>query len=156
MIYLKPMDQSVFNQFKITSQNEYAKNFATAEGVSLEYGLKNAAEQFSKLVPHGLETPCQLFFEALEEKTDISVGYLWLSNKEHMGRKITSINDIIIHTMHRGRGLGKALMSCVEHEAQKAGSSKLRLHVFYHNEVARNLYARMGFQPTNLDMAKFL
>jgi ribosomal protein S18 acetylase RimI-like enzyme len=47
-------------------------------------------------------------------------------------------------------------MKLVEAEAQKAGATRVRLHVFYHNEVAKNLYLAMGFTPTNLDTRKNL
>ena len=91
MIYLKPMSELEFEKFKSISQKEYANNFSAVEGVELEAALKSAAEQFSRLAPEGLQTLGQLFFEAIDEKVGISIGYLWLGIQERMGRKVTSI-----------------------------------------------------------------
>jgi ribosomal protein S18 acetylase RimI-like enzyme len=150
------MSESVFEKFKSISQSEYAKSYSAVESLKFEDALKNASEQFDRLVSKGLETPGQLFYEAIEEKSDVPVGYLWLGIQERSGRKVASVNDIIIISEHRGHGFGKALMNCVEKEAKRAGSKRIRLHVFYKNEVARNLYASMGFQPTSIDMVKLI
>lgn len=156
MIKLKKMNQLTFETFKTASQREYAANFAAVEDVSVEIGLKNVAEQFDRLVPQGLETSGQLFFEAIEELTEKSVGYLWLGIQDRFGRKVTSINEIIIKSDRRGEGFGRALMNCIEDEAKKAGSKRIRLHVFQRNEIARKLYLSMGFEPSSVDMFKLI
>ncbi|MBK7962697.1 MAG: GNAT family N-acetyltransferase [Bdellovibrionales bacterium] len=69
---------------------------------------------------------------------------------------MVSINDITIIPAYGGRGLGKSLMKLVEQEARKTGASRIRLHVFHSNEVAKRLYMSVGFVPTNLDMRKEL
>lgn len=84
------------------------------------------------------------------------MGYLWLGIQERFGRKVTSINDIIIKSHRRGESLGKALMKCVEQEAKKANTERIRLHVFQRNENARRLYEGMGFQVSSVDMFKLL
>ncbi len=116
--------------------------------------MKNVAELFARLVPNGRETPGQLFFEVIEKKSGDSVGYLWLGIQERFGRKVTSINDIIINESRRGEGLGKTQMMCVEQESKKAGAKRIRLHVFQRNELARKLYESMGFQISSIDMFK--
>ena len=156
MIYLRAMTDEEFEKFKVTSQREYATGFAECEGIEFEKALKGASEQFDRMITNGLQTPGHLFFQAIEEKSGESIGFLWLGIQDRLGRKVTSINDIFIQASHRGNGYGKALMKCVEHEAQKAGSKRIRLHVFQHNETARNLYTSMGFHPTNSDMVKLI
>lgn len=118
--------------------------------------LKNASEQFNKLVPTGTDTHGQSFFDVLETGSGEPVGYLWLGTQNRFDRKVVSINDITIIPAYRGLGLGKSLMKLVEQEARKSGSSRIRLHVFHSNEVAKSLYLAMGFVPTNLDMRKDL
>jgi RimJ/RimL family protein N-acetyltransferase len=46
---------------------------------------------------------------------------------------------------HRGKGLGKRLLSASFESARKLGLEKLELEVFETNTVARSLYSRMGF-----------
>lgn len=57
MIELRAMTEPIFSEFKTISQLEYATHFSAVEGISLEDGLKNVAEQFARLVPNGRETP---------------------------------------------------------------------------------------------------
>jgi ribosomal protein S18 acetylase RimI-like enzyme len=156
MIFLKPMSAESFESFKRDSQTAYATNLASVEDVPLEVALKSAAEQFDKLVPNGTDTQGQSFFDVLETGSDKPVGYLWLRIQNRFDRKVVSINDINIASAYRGRGLGKALMKLIEEETRKAGPTRIRLHVFNSNEVAKSLYLTMGFVPTNLDMRKDL
>lgn len=156
MVELRIMTESVFNEFKVLSQREYAVHSSEVEGISTEDALKNVAELFARLVPNGRNTPGQLFFEVIEKKSGEAVGYLWLGIQERFGRKVTSINDIIVNESRRGEGFGKALMMCVEQESEKAGAKRIRLHVFQRNETARKLYESMGFQISSIDMFKLI
>ena len=156
MAKLIPMTDEVFEEFREISQTDYGSNFSKVENVALEVGIKNAREQFGKLVPDGLRTKDQFFFEAVDDNTQDKIGYLWLGVQERFGRKVVSINEISVKPPHRGKGFGKALMNCVENEAKKVGAQRIRLHVFHHNEIARKLYSSMGFKVSSLDMFKLI
>ncbi len=154
MIQLKPMSVEAFEKFKKDSQSAYATNLAAVEVIPYEEALQNASEQFNKLVPLGTATTGQSFFDVIESSSSNSIGFLWLGFQTRFGRKVASINDISIAPANRGKGFGKKLMKLVEEEAHKAEATRIRLHVFHSNQVAKNLYLAMGFEPTNLDMRK--
>ncbi|MBK9321362.1 MAG: GNAT family N-acetyltransferase [Bdellovibrionaceae bacterium] len=156
MIHLKPMSFETFEKFKVESQSAYASHLASVEIIPLAEALKHASEQFEKLVPSGRVTINQLFFDVHENSSKKKIGYLWIGFQDRFGRKVASINDIAIEPVYRGKGFGKALMKLVEKEARRAGATRIRLHVFHNNEVAKQLYYSMGFSPTNLDMRKDL
>ncbi len=156
MIRLEPMTEKVFEEFKQISQRAYALEFSETENLAFNDTVKIASEQFNKLLPQGHQTSDQFFFEAFNEMNGDSIGYLWLGIQERFGRKITSINHIIIRSDHRGQGWGKALMKAVEAEAKRHGSERVRLHVFQRNTIALRLYESMGFKTTSLDMVKTL
>ncbi|MBK7891943.1 MAG: GNAT family N-acetyltransferase [Bdellovibrionales bacterium] len=156
MTFLKPMTVETFERFKQISQSAYAASLASVEDIPLEVAARYASEQFDKLVPNGTDTSGQSFFDVLEKNFDKPVGNLWLGTQNRFGRKVVSINDITIKSTYRGRGLGKSLMKLVEKESRKIGASRIRLHVFHSNKVAKSLYLSMGFVPTNLDMRKEL
>jgi ribosomal protein S18 acetylase RimI-like enzyme len=42
----------------------------------------------------------------------------------------------------------------LEAEVQRLGLSGIALHVFGHNTGAQALYAKLGFQPTNISLFK--
>lgn len=148
------MSVDAFEKFKMESQSAYATNLAAVEVITYEEALKNASEQFDKLVPNGNATPGQSFFDVVETNSGESIGFLWLGFQTRFGRKVASINDITIASANRGKGFGKALMKLVEDEARRCAAVRIRLHVFNSNQVAKNLYLAMGFEPTNLDMRK--
>lgn len=156
MIVLKSMSADEFEEFKAFSQDSFASNLAKTEGVSIEAGRKNAGDQFARLVPSGMGTAGQLFFEAVEDSSGNSVGYLWIGIQERFGRKIASINDIHVRNGNRGNGYGREIMRLAEEVAKREGVSRIRLHVFQSNQVARTLYESLGFKPTSIDMNKEL
>ncbi len=45
-------------------------------------------------------------------------------------------------------------LAAVEDLARELGANHIRLHVFGHNERARSLYCRAGFDATNVFMRK--
>jgi len=156
MIHLKKMSDETFAKFKTDSQASYSAHLAAVETVPIEEALRNAAEQFGKLVPQGLNTAGQTFFDVIETASGENIGFLWLGLQQKFGRKVASINDIQISPAKRGKGFGKALMKLVEEESLRAGASRVRLHVFNHNEAAKRLYLSMGFQATSWEMRKDL
>ena len=54
--------------------------------------------------------------------------------------------DVEVNADQRGKGRGKAIMIAGEAAALMAGSTRLALHVFGHNTVARRLYERLGYE----------
>jgi ribosomal protein S18 acetylase RimI-like enzyme len=156
MIVLRPMTPIEFDEFKKNSQHDFATVLASTEHIAISECLKNASEQFDRLVPEGLASSDQYFFKALDETLGEPIGYLWLGVQNRFGRKIMSINDIQVSVINRGKGFGKQLMKLVESEAKKVGAVRIRLHVFHSNEIAKKLYLSMGFQVTSLNMIKDL
>ncbi len=156
MLILSPMSEQNFEKFKIDSQNTYASDLAQTENIPHGKALEYASVQFNRLVPLGIHTEGQVFFEVKSAQSQSVVGYLWLGFQNRFDRKIASINDIKIYENSRGKGYGKQLMALVEEESTKAGATRIRLHVFQHNEIARSLYTAMGFEPTSIDMKKEL
>nr|WP_298096104.1 GNAT family N-acetyltransferase [uncultured Shinella sp.] len=57
--------------------------------------------------------------------------------------------DIGFLPEHRGRGLGTALLSAIQHEAVVAGAARVVLHVEQHNFRARALYRRLSFREVD-------
>ena len=154
MIEIQTMNAARFEGFKKHSQGSFAEDFAKAQGTSVVEALKNASEQFDRLVPAGLSTAGQLFFDVVEQSSGKSIGYLWLGFRQSLGRKIISINDIFVSPETRGRGYGKQLMSIVDSEAKKADAVQIKLHVFASNKIARGLYESSGYEVSSLEMYK--
>ena len=56
----------------------------------------------------------------------------------------------------RGQGFGEEIMRACEDAARAMGLSKIGLHVFGYNEPAIQLYKKLGYVTTDLEMEKAL
>lgn len=54
------------------------------------------------------------------------------------------LDDLYVQPMHRGKGIGQALLNAVIEEARKAGSYKLRWQVSRWNDRAISFYQKQG------------
>jgi ribosomal protein S18 acetylase RimI-like enzyme len=90
------------------------------------------------------------------ERDGEQVGYLVLGERESHGRRAAFVYDVTIAPEHRGAGLGRQAMQLAEEEARARGHALMELNVFGGNEVARRLYASLGYRETAVTMTKDL
>jgi ribosomal protein S18 acetylase RimI-like enzyme len=69
----------------------------------------------------------------------------WLGREVDNARFL--VDGLAVAEDWRGRGLGSALIEALAAEARARGYGSLRLDVADHNERARALYERLGFDP---------
>lgn len=60
------------------------------------------------------------------------------------------ITKLTVATVHRGRGLGQAVMRFLERHGWEIGGRTVRLEVRASNAVARRLYSQLGYQETGV------
>ena len=84
------------------------------------------------------------------------VGTLWWGVQKQGAGQVAWIYDIVLDPSQRGKGLGRQTMEWAMRDAKAKGFSRLGLHVFGHNKVARKLYESLGFEVGNLVMYKGL
>lgn len=72
---------------------------------------------------------------------DRTVGYIgvWLIAGEG------HITNVAVHPDYRGAGIGYRLMCAVEHLITVKGGTRMTLEVRPSNDVARSLYAKLGY-----------
>jgi len=107
-------------------------------------------KEFNKLLPEGVKSKGNFIYSIFHDQQ--RVGMIWLAHpyKEDEGY----IYDFNILDNYQGHGYGKEAMKEIEKIAKKLGMTKIELHVFGQNQVARNLYEKMGYEITNVIMAK--
>ncbi len=64
---------------------------------------------------------------------------------------LINIHDLVVHPLHRGRGVAQALIEQVQRFALQRGCCKLTLEVLSLNSKAMGLYRHLGFVPYELD-----
>jgi GNAT superfamily N-acetyltransferase len=65
-------------------------------------------------------------------------------------RPLMNVHDIAVDPEQRGKGVGQALLKALEEYAQQLGCCKLTLEVLSGNSVAKQSYARFGFEQYEL------
>jgi RimJ/RimL family protein N-acetyltransferase len=73
------------------------------------------------------------------------VGRLSIARDPHPASWHVADVGLMVAAGHRRRGIGRALLSSAVDWAQKAGVTKLELHVFPHNDAGIALYESFGF-----------
>jgi GNAT superfamily N-acetyltransferase len=66
---------------------------------------------------------------------------------------LVNVHDVAVLASHRGRGVGRLLLTAAEQEAKNRGACKLTLEVLFGNSPARRLYESLGFADYQLDPA---
>ena len=150
MVTLQPMKQEDFPQYLQHAVENYAKDKIASGNWSEEEGLELSKKEFNKLLPEGVKSKGNFIYSIFHDQQ--RVGMIWLAHpyKEDEGY----IYDFNILDIYQGHGYGKEAMKEIEKIAKKLGMTKIELHVFGQNQVARNLYEKMGYEITNVIMAK--
>lgn len=68
-------------------------------------------------------------------------------------KPLLNVHDIAVLSVHRGQGIGQALLKAAEDHARQRGCCKLTLEVLSGNAPAMASYKRFGFAQYELDPA---
>lgn len=152
-VSLRPMSQDEFSRWLPVARDRYATEIArSGDGSDEEAARRKAAEDTDLLFPGGRPSPEQFVF--VVEADGSVVGEFWFAERAtHLGRCLW-VYDIRIDERYRGRGYGRAVMLYAEAEARRRGYSRIGLHVFGGNNIARSLYQSLGYDENSIFMSK--
>ena len=122
------------------------------ERVDVE-SLALSTKEHHELLPQGLATADNHLFTIVDTQS-APVGMLWFAVKTKFNARIAFVYDIGIKPERQREGHAHRAFIALEDEVRKLGLTGIALHVFGHNTSARALYAKLGFEPTNLSLFK--
>jgi ribosomal protein S18 acetylase RimI-like enzyme len=154
-IQLEPMTQVEFDEWLPTAIVEYAHEHVVDGRWSDEEAVEKSRAEHEKLLPQGLATPEHHFWTITRSSDRKAVGLLWVQMMQ-TPRPHAFVYNIEVYPDFRRRGYAEAAMMELEVVARQMGAETIRLHVFGHNAAARPLYVKLGYEPTNIVMAKSL
>jgi len=156
MVHLHEMTEAEFSEYKPFLIEGYAQDISRNYQISLEEARTSSANQIDGLLSQGLSTPNQFLYEIRlkEDATEEKMGYLWLDVDKMKHRCF--IYDIYLHEAFRGKGWGRKTLELVEARMVERKIQKISLHVFADNTIAHELYGKLGYQVTGLNMQKML
>jgi ribosomal protein S18 acetylase RimI-like enzyme len=154
MIALVPMNAEEFAAHVERTVTDFAHDKAASGQWSEEAALALARQGYDALLPHGLATPENFLFTLRETTTQTAVGTLWYAIQARADQRIAYVYDLFIQPWCRRRGHAARAFAALEAQVAGRGLSGIGLHVFGHNEAARALYAKLGYEPTNINLFK--
>lgn len=116
--------------------------------------LELSRAEFSRLLPHGLETPDHRLYEIEDELSGQTVGFVWLAYLSKASMKSAYVYQVVVQPEFRRRGHAQTALQALEAIAAAEGASNIGLHVFEHNPGAQALYALLGYRVNSVNMLK--
>lgn len=154
MSKLIPMTQSEFDAFLERLVPDYAAVNVRAGYWNEDEALEKSRKQTESLLPDGLHTKNHFLYTIYDDNR--AVGMIWMRAELDRAVKSGFIFDVEIKEEFRGKGYGKQAMLLIEEKARELGIKRMGLHVFAYNDVAKNLYERIGYKISSMNMLKDL
>jgi GNAT superfamily N-acetyltransferase len=108
-------------------------------------GRPLSADVRERLVPALREHPTTLVLLAFVDGEPAGVAVCFYGLSTFSARPLLNIHDLAVTSQHRGKGIGRALLTAVEEHARRSACCKLTLEVQDDNSRARGLYRSFGF-----------
>lgn len=158
MIKLREMNDSEFQEFRIRTVKDYALEKTAAGAWREEEALDLSEKAIAALLPDGRSTKDACLYMVVDttEEKETPVGILWVQFRDGKFGREAFILDILIYEAYQGKGYGKQTLMALDEEARKQGAVRIGLHVFGHNQRAFQLYQKMGYETTDIQMVKKL
>lgn len=155
MTQLVPMAEEQFEQFLSYAIKEYAEDHIKGGRWTAENAYEESRKEFAHYLPEGLQTPDHYLYSIYDEQRDAHVGMLWFARITR-GEPMAFVYDIRIDEAQRRHGYGSQAFQLMEEKVRELGLSSIGLHVFGHNKGALQMYEKLGYVPTNINMRKTL
>jgi ribosomal protein S18 acetylase RimI-like enzyme len=150
---LRPMTPPEYAAWRAQTVPAYAADKVASGQWTQDESLAQSEAEFEALLPQGPATPGNHLF-TIADVDGAAVGVLWIAEKTQAGARIAYVYDVAIEPHRQREGHAQRAFVALEEHARRLGLAGIGLHVFGHNTAARALYARLGFEPTNLSLFK--
>ncbi|MCA0968991.1 GNAT family N-acetyltransferase [Halobacillus litoralis] len=154
MVTLRGLTQGEFDSVMKDEMKHYAGEKVKAGTWTEDEAMTLSKETFQNLLPDGHKTRHHDFLGI--DHDDVFIGYFWYNFDPEHKQKQAFIYNFLIFESEQGKGYGEAALRALESYLKGQGVDKLALHVFGHNQRAINLYKKLEFQVTNINMSKQL
>ncbi len=152
MVKLVPMKQEDFEPYLERGIREYADDHVRNGNWSAEEALERSRREFEHLLPKGVNSKDQFLYSIVDEANGNKIGLLWVQVKDRKA----FIYDFIIDEAFRREGYGKQALAALDETLKLMKAESVALHVFGDNFTAQELYKKMGYQITDIQMRKML
>lgn len=153
VVVLRRMNAAEYEAWLPEAIAGYAADKVASGQWSQDESVELARKEHEELLPQGLASTGNHLFKILAPSAE-AVGELWFAEAMKFGLSIAYVYNVEIAEQHRRRGYAHQAFQALEQEVQGLGLHGVALHVFGHNHAARALYAKLGYEPTNINLFK--
>ena len=153
MTALRPITLDEYVAWQAATIPAYAADKVASGQWPEATAIEQSTQEYAQLLPLGPATPDNHLFTIIDADS-AAVGVLWFAVKTRFNARIAYVFDIEVWPAHQRQGHGTRAFEALEGEVQRLGLAGIALHVFGHNSGAQALYAKLGFQPTNISLYK--
>lgn len=154
MVKLFPMDPADYPAYLENSIREYAEDKIKSGQWKESEALEKSRGEFLHLLPDGVHTRNEFIYSIVDEATNQKLGILWVEIKMDETPRRAFGYDFIVYEPFRGKGFGRQALQALDQLLISMDVKSMGLHVFGHNAAAFELYKKMGFEITNINMRK--
>ena len=154
MIKLVPLKESDFDTYYEENIVQFAEENVKNGHWGKQEALEKSRAAFRRFLPDGLQSKNQFIFNIFDEEQKNKLGILWFEVKIDEPNRPAFVYDFVIDEQYRGKGFGKKTLITLDEKLKEMGAKSVALHVFGHNTVAFELYKKMGYEVTNINMKK--
>jgi len=104
---------------------------------------QNAVE---KVISKGLKSDHQVYLCATDKEKLIGYCSLTIKNNLWMAANLGNVDELVVDSNYRNRGIGKMLMAEIESIAKKNNCIRLELDSAFHRITAHKFYDSLGFE----------
>lgn len=148
------MSEGAYPDYRRRNIRDYARGKVEAGVWSPEEAEDRAATDLDGTLPDGIATEGHFLYSVEDPTLAAEVGKLWFAIRDSGVGRVVWIYDIEIHERFRRRGYGSQALGAVEEKARELGANRVELHVFGHNETARVLYEKLGYETQSVVMSR--
>jgi RimJ/RimL family protein N-acetyltransferase len=153
-ISLEPMTKDDHSEYMIDNIKRYARDGVKSGRWEMEESLEESEKSIKEILPNGMKTKNNFFFNIVDKSSNKKVGVLWLTVQDKTKSKSVFIYDILIFEGHRDEGLGTETLNEIESWGKGIEAGSIWLHAFCHNQKAIALYRRLGYTESDVTMSK--
>jgi N-acetylglutamate synthase-like GNAT family acetyltransferase len=116
---------------------------------------KLSRDSLGKMFEKGRRSRTKRFLCAVEDGQVVGFCSMTLTNHWLEGT-IANLDELVVDSHYRGRGLGRGLLDVMIGEARKGGAKSVELHTGFHRKEAHLFYERCSFKKSAFLFSKTL
>lgn len=135
---------------ELSTKNEMLQQLPLIQQLYPEFTEQIYGDLLDEMLPNNYK---QLV--AFENETPVGLSGFWVGTKLWCG-KYLELDNVIVHSNHRSKGVGKVLTEHLNQKAIDLGCKVVALDAYTNNFVAHKFYFNHGFVPKGFHFVKFL